>query len=145
MKPIVAADGCCFFVAKFMADSLKHFIAKKTTSCVLTVYDLSFQLNVAGFQLGVMAFVFKRFCSRKWELLTEAMPFAFAWAPKDDEKSWNVVLISVISYYHEKGINLLGAFGPAFWHDSLIARASGAGARDECAFLRIPCGSRALT
>ena len=123
MEPIVAADGCCFFVSKSMINSLKHFIDKNTAGCVFSVYDFSFKLNVAGFQLGVMAFVFKRFCSRKSEWWTEAMPFAFAWAPADDEESWNVVLISVIDCYHNLGINLLGAFGPAFWHDSAIGRA----------------------
>ena len=105
-----------------MIGFLKAYLKKSERKRLYTVFDLSFKLNVSNFGLAIMAFVYKRYDKRHKIWRTSAMPFAFGWAPKDDEASWSLLLVSVIRFYSSMGIDLLAAIGACFWDDSAGAR-----------------------
>ena len=80
---------------------------------VIQVHDLSFKLTVCEFGLALVALPFKSFDGRVWR--TSEIYLSLGWGPKDDDASWSVILISIIMFYKEQGIDLWKYLGPGMW------------------------------
>ena len=107
-----------------MIQSLRAYLRQWDGTPFYMVCDLSFKLTESDFGLAIMAFVYRRYDCHHKEWVTSAMPLAIGWAPKDDEASWSVLLVSVLLFYHRIGIDLLevGLIGACFWDDSAGGR-----------------------
>ena len=88
-------------ISRAMLETVRKYIAKGGPTGdghVFMVQDLTFKMTASGFGLAALCLPYMRFDNdHGGQWVTSSLIAGLGWGPKDDESSWSVILMSLLS------------------------------------------------